>query len=71
MDAECEIAVGIELESRCVSCGYQRSVDQNAKLILDESSSSENGVKASVVVATPDACECGERRVRVVVELGM
>lgn len=69
MDDECEFELGISFDARCVRCRYRRPVDERAEFIMDESSSDEHGVKTSVVVQTPEACQCGEKRVRIKVEM--
>jgi hypothetical protein len=60
----CEFEVGVSLTAKCVRCKVTRDVD-DAELTLQESSSDSRTVKASCVVVTPTACECGETRVRV------
>lgn len=64
----CEFEICMTVEARCVRCKATREVD-DADLTLQESSSDEREVKASCVVVTPTACECGERRVRVLARL--
>lgn len=64
----CEFEVGVTLDARCVRCKATRDVD-GASLTLQESSSDSRQVKASCVVVTPTACECGENRVRVTARL--
>jgi hypothetical protein len=60
----CELTFGVSLTAKCIRCKVTRDVD-DAELTLQESSSDTRTVKASCVVVSPTACECGETRVRV------
>ena len=66
----CEFALDVSLEARCIRCRILRDVC-DAEMILQESSSDTRTVKASCVVVTPTACECGERRVRAKATVGI
>jgi hypothetical protein len=61
----CEFSADLSLEARCVRCRVRRATPDESELTLQESGGDSKGVKASCVVVTPAACECGEYRVRV------
>jgi hypothetical protein len=59
-----EFSLDLGIDCRCVRCKVRRDVLPDAEMTVHDKDS------LTYIVVTPEPCDCGEKRVRVKVELG-